>query len=229
MQHLLLLHGAIGAKDQLEELEKSLQDKFIVHRINFSGHGGEVFSDEPFSISLFADEVLNYLSSQNIEQASIFGYSMGGYVAMYLAKYFPGKINKVVTLATKFHWDEAVAAKESGMLNAEKMEEKIPAFAKVLAERHVPNDWKIVLQKTKDMLVEMGNKNPLSLEDYTSIQQPVLVMLGDKDKMVTMEETVAVYEKLPNGKLMVLPETEHPIEKVDVGRLGEVLIEWVND
>ena len=80
MQHLLLLHGAIGAKDQLEELEKSLQDKFIVHRINFSGHGGETFSDKPFSISLFADEVLNYLSSQNIEQASIFGYSMGGYV-----------------------------------------------------------------------------------------------------------------------------------------------------
>jgi esterase/lipase len=229
MQHLLLLHGAIGAKDQLEELERALQENFIVHRINFSGHGGENFSDKPFSIALFADEVLNYLSSQNIEQASIFGYSMGGYVAMYLAKYHPGKINKVITLAIKFYWDEATAVKESGMLNAEKIEEKIPAFVQVLAKRHAPNDWKIVLQKTKDMLVEMGNKNPLLLEDYASISQPILVMLGDKDKMVSMEETEAVYEKLPNGKLMVLPETEHPIEKVDVGQLSEILIEWVND
>lgn len=228
MQHLLLLHGAIGAKDQLKELEDSLREKFIVHRINFSGHGGENFSDNPFSILLFADEVVNYLSSQNIEQASIFGYSMGGYVAMYLAKYHPEKINKVVTLATKFHWDEATAVKENSMLNAEKIEEKIPAFAQVFAKRHAPNDWKMVLQKTKDMLLEMGKKNPLALEEYTSIQQPVLVMLGDNDKMVSMEETVAVSEKLPNSKLIILEATEHPIEKVDVEKLGGVLVEWLN-
>jgi pimeloyl-ACP methyl ester carboxylesterase len=226
MQHVLLLHGAIGAKDQLETLEKTLPENFIVHRINFSGHGGEAFSDKPFSISLFADEVLNYLSSQNIEQASIFGYSMGGYVAMYLAKYHPGKINKVITLATKFYWDEVTAAKECAMLNEEKIEEKIPAFAKALAERHAPNDWKTVLAKTKEMLVAMGKDNPLSPEDYETIQQPVLVMLGDRDKMVSLEETVAVYKKLPNGQLMVLPGTEHPIEKVDVGRLD--LIKWLN-
>jgi esterase/lipase len=228
MQHLLLLHGAIGAKDQLETLEKTVQENFIVHRINFNGHGGEHFADAPFSIAAFATDVLNYLSAQNINQVNIFGYSMGGYVALYLAKYHPEKINKVVTLAAKFHWDEATAIKECAMLDAEKIEVKIPAFAKALAERHALNDWKIILQKTKAMLVAMGSKNPLSLEDYVSVQQPVLVMLGDRDKMVSLEETVAVYKQLPYGQLMVLPGTEHPIEKVDVGVLGWVLLKWIN-
>ncbi len=226
MQHLLLLHGAIGAKDQLEALGKTLQENFIVHRINFNGHGGESFADAPFSIAVFATDVLNYLSAQNIDQVNIFGYSMGGYVAMYLAAHHPEKINKVVTLATKFHWDEATAAKECAMLDAAKIEAKIPAFAKALAERHAPNNWKIVLQKTKAMLVAMGNENPLLLEDYGRAQQPVLVMLGDRDKMVSLEETVAVYKQLPNGELMVLPGTEHPIEKVDVGKLKGLLVDW---
>ena len=225
MQHLLLLHGAIGAKDQLANLADEIKEDFIVHLINFNGHGDTPYRS--FSIKDFADDVLEYLIASNIDSVNIFGYSMGGYVAMYLAKYYPDKIKSVITLATKFYWDEAVAAKESAMLNAEKIEEKVPAFAQLLAKRHAPNDWKTVLQRTKVMLVEMGNNNPLLLEDHASISQPVLIMLGDKDKMVSMEETIAVYEQLPNGKLMILPETEHPIEKVDVGKWKAILVDWL--
>src|SRR6478672_5186908 len=104
MQHLLLLHGAIGAKDQLQPLANALKDKYTLHTINFSGHGGEAFPNEPFSMELFANDVLHYMQQNNIEQVNIFGYSMGGYVAMYLAKHHPQKINKLITLATKFHW-----------------------------------------------------------------------------------------------------------------------------
>ena len=39
MQHILLLHGAIGSKDQLLPAGEKLADSFIVHSLNFSGHG----------------------------------------------------------------------------------------------------------------------------------------------------------------------------------------------
>src|SRR5262245_33488646 len=106
MQHLILLHGAIGAKDQLESLAENLKEKFIVHYFNFPGHGGSRFPNENFSIPHFANDVLNEMEKNNIPAANIFGYSMGGYVAMWLAKYYAEKVEKVITLATKFYWDE---------------------------------------------------------------------------------------------------------------------------
>ena len=69
------------------------------------------------------------------------------------------------------------------------------------------------------MLRELGRDNPLKPVDYICIQQPVLLLLGDRDKMVSLEETSEVLLNLPNGRLNVLPETPHPIEKVDLLRL----------
>lgn len=223
MKHLLLLHGAIGAKDQLGELAGLLENDFVVHSLNFNGHGGEALTSEPFSIAAFAEEVEEYLSNHNIQEASVFGYSMGGYVAMYLAKQKPQLLNKIVTLATKFYWNETVAEKEASMLNAETIEEKVPAFAETLKHRHYPNDWKLILQKTKTMLLQMGRQNPLQLNDYSTILQPVLLLLGDNDKMVTKEETEAVQKVLPNGSFQLLEQTPHPIEKVNSENLARII------
>jgi len=220
MQPLLLLHGAIGAASQLQPLADKLKTDFSIHTLDFSGHGGRSVTDEPFSIALFAGDVLRFMKEQQIDKISVFGYSMGGYVGMYLARYHPEKISKVITLATKYHWDETIAAKEIQMLHPEKIEQKIPAFAETLKDRHNPSAWKEVLKKTAEMITALGNDNTLKEGDYASVSTPALLLLGDRDKMVSLEETVAVYKTLPNARLGVLPNTPHPIEQVDVNLLA---------
>ncbi|MCW3102258.1 MAG: alpha/beta hydrolase [Bacteroidetes bacterium] len=220
MKHLLLLHGAIGAKDQLQPLAEMLKEKFIVHTLNFSGHGGAKMPEE-FSIEAFAADVLAYLKANSIQQANIFGYSMGGYVALYLAKHQPEKMEKIFTLGTKFLWSPEIAAKEIKMLDAGKIAEKLPAFAEALEKRHAPNDWKDVLKRTTEMMTALGNKNVLGKADYNSIEHPVLIGIGDKDTMVTLEETIDVYRSLKNASLIVFPGMQHPIEKADQGWLAD--------
>jgi pimeloyl-ACP methyl ester carboxylesterase len=51
---------------------------------------------------------------------------MGGYVALKTAVLHPGRIEAIVTLGTKFHWDPENASNEVRMLNPEKIEEKVP-------------------------------------------------------------------------------------------------------
>ena len=51
----------------------------------------------------------------------------------------------------------------------------------------------------------------------------VWVVLGDRDKMVTLDETLEVYKNLPNAQLAVLPNTPHPIEMINTGRLASEL------
>lgn len=219
MNHILLLHGAIGAASQLQPLQSMLENDFKTHTLNFNGHGANAFGNA-FSIEQFATEVADYIQDNGLESIHIFGYSMGGYVAMYLATKYPDLVKSICTLATKFYWDEAVAEKEIKMLDVDKIEEKIPAFAKQLELRHAPNNWKDVLGKTKEMLIAMGNNNPLKEADYSTITNPVLVMLGDRDKMVLLEETVNVHKALPNAQMAVLPGTPHPLEQVDMEQLA---------
>ena len=227
MLSLLILHGAIGAKDQLQALADTLKNEFIVHSINFSGHGGEASPAEDFSIPLFADEVLNYVQKNKLGAINIFGYSLGGYVALWLAKHHPSVVGKIVTLATKFYWDEAVAAKEVRMLDAEIILQKVPAFAEQIRARHLPNDWKTVLGKTRKMLLKLGQHNTLKLADYANIKAECLLLLGDIDKMVTVDETIAVQKAIPHARFQVLPHTPHPIEQVDPAMLSAIITDFL--
>ncbi|MBK7433675.1 MAG: alpha/beta fold hydrolase [Chitinophagaceae bacterium] len=219
MEHLILLPGAIGSSAQLGPLGDLLLTNHKIHFFDFSGHGGKPFPQAGLSMPGFAAELLNFMEEKGINQANLFGYSMGGYVSLYLARHSPHRVNKVITLGTKFHWNESIAEKESGMLDPVTISEKLPGFAEELSKRHAPQDWKELLRETARMLRELGRDNPLKPVDYICIQQPVLLLLGDRDKMVSLEETSEVLLNLPNGRLNVLPETPHPIEKVDLLRL----------
>jgi len=85
MQPIILLHGALGSANQLQPLAEALESNFEVHTFNFSGHGGRPFGNKQFSISLFSEQINEYMQVSGISRAPVFGYSMGGYAAMYLA------------------------------------------------------------------------------------------------------------------------------------------------
>jgi len=215
-----MLHGAIGSSVQLEPLAEKLKNDFDIYLLNFTGHGGKPLPEDPFSIEMFADDVTYFIKKNKLEGINVYGYSMGGYVALYIARHYPELINKIFTTATKFNWNEESSIKESVLLNAERIQEKIPKFAEQLSIRHSPEDWKIVLKKTADMMISLGKNKTLKDEDYQFIENEVLVSAGDRDSMVSIEETVEAYRKLKNGKLLILPGTQHPIEKVDTERLS---------
>lgn len=215
---LLLLHGAIGSKAQMEPIKSLLSSDFEVHTFNFTGHGGRDSNGKDFSIDLFTQDVLDYMAENKIEQVDIFGYSMGGYVALNLARLHPEKVDKIFTLATQFAWAIDKAEKEVKMLNPITIEAKIPAFAKTLQERHAPQDWKEVLHKTGEMMMRLGAGERLTLDDLGVIETPLVVAVGDQDTMVSHGESELIAEML-NGEFLFLEGVPHPIEKVDLGLL----------
>ena len=230
MRPLLLLHGAIGSSLQLvplkSELEKHFTDVFL---FDFPGHGGKKIQEENFSIKLFAENVLKFLDENKIQRVNIFGYSMGGYVALYLARCYPDRIGKIITLGTKLEWTEEIAAKEIKMLDPEKISQKIPAFADALQKRHSPEDWKMVLKKTAGMMMALGKNAELKKEDFLQIKNEILLTVGDRDNMVTKEETMEVYGFLSNGLFEILPGTPHPIEQVEVKNIALPATEFFRD
>src|SRR5687768_12363984 len=217
---ILLLHGALGSKEQLEPLKTSLQKNYTTYSFNFIGHG----SDEvPGSITMndLVDQLHQYIV-ENIsaeDELTIFGYSMGGYAALLLSSKQVCKIDRIITLGTKLNWDTAIAEHEIKMLDPEMIEQKVPAFAKELKQRHHPGDWKLLLKRTAEMMRDLGTNQYLNDQTFSTIRQPCKLMLGDRDKMVTLDETVKAHKKITDSSLSILPLTPHPIEKVDLNRL----------
>jgi len=212
-QTLILLHGALGSKNQFSTLKSSLEKSFKVHAINFEGHGGTITTRD-FSIELFTQNVINYIEANSIKDAIVFGYSMGGYVALNTALKIPNKIKKIHTLGTKFTWDLASAEKEVKMLNPTKIEEKIPLFAEKLKQEHAPQNWKEVVDKTAAMMLNMAKGAKLLDADFKKIKQQVVIGIGSLDTMVSYEESAYVSEVLPNSRVVKLDGVKHPIDTI---------------
>jgi pimeloyl-ACP methyl ester carboxylesterase len=227
MEHILLLHGAIGSSRQMKPLADAISESFKVHTLDFSGHGGRD-TEVDFSIEQFSKDLEDYIINHDLAPAKIVGYSMGGYVALYLSARKPELIERVVTHGTKFKWTPEIALKESAMLNPDKIAEKIPAFAKALEERHHPADWRTVIRKTADMMVQMGSHPPLIDELLSNISIPVRISLGDRDEMVSIEETLHVYKTLPHASMQMLPDTRHPVEKINYSEFYRSVLSFLN-
>lgn len=225
---LLLLHGAIGASSQLLGLQEPLSGFGRVSSVEFSGHGLLSADSCDFSIERFAFDVVKYMDDHSIQTANFFGYSMGGYVGLYLAVHYPERVNKICTLATKLAWDTETAAREAKMLDPEKILQKVPHFADQLIARHSAENWQAVMTKTAAMMLEMGQHNPINTDHYRSIPHQVLLMLGDRDKMVTLDETVNVFTALTDARLAVLPATGHPIEQMPLQVISLILQQFLN-
>lgn len=216
---ILLLHGALGCEKQLFPLKAALMNEgFQVKTLNFSGHGGTE-ADE-LSIQRFAEELDRTLS--NVEDTVIFGFSMGGYVALYLAAIGKLKASKIITLGTKLHWYPESAAQEIKNLNPEKIREKVPAFASYLEALHGEN-WPRLLMQTAEMMRTMGENPPLTDSNLPGVQIPVIAMRGEKDVMVSEEETMWAVNLLPNARYVAIPDWQHPIDRIPLEALVEQL------
>lgn len=145
---------------------------------------------------------------------------MGGYVALNTAYQYPEKVNKIVTLGTKFNWDTISTRKEVAMLNPEKIEEKVPNYGQKLHSEHFPLDWKTVVKKTASMMIALSEGKCLKNDNFVQLYHEVVIGIGNLDKMVSYDESKLISSLLPNGKLVTLDGVPHPIDKIDVEKLA---------
>lgn len=220
---LILLHGALGSEKQFTGLRELLSDFYNVFTFNFSGHGGEPI-DQPFSIDLFGEDTLAFLKENNLDQPLVFGYSMGGYVALKLASVHHNLFQKIITLGTKFEWTPGSAQKEIKMLNPEVIEEKVPRFAQMLKDRHAPEDWKKNMRYTADMMLALGNGDAMNESDFGKIITPVTICVGSEDNMVSQQESQWAANLIPSAEYQLIEGFKHPIESVPAKELSGVIM-----
>jgi pimeloyl-ACP methyl ester carboxylesterase len=222
---LYLLHGALGSAGQLAPLLDALAAVGVAAKtIELPGHGGTPLGEREFSIGTFAGQVEQRLDADGVECTDIFGYSMGGYVALAMALAHPERVRRVLTLGTKFEWTPEVAAREVARLDPARMRAKVPHFVDQLTERHAgAGGWEATVSSTASFLSRLGENPLLNSAQLGRISIPVCVGVGDRDATVTIDESLRASRQLGSGSLAVLPGTQHPLEQLDLSLLAAVM------
>lgn len=208
----------MGSQAQFDALADLLQNEYDFYRFDFYGHGKAVFSDG-FGIEAFARQAEEFMRDNNLEGCAVFGYSMGGYVALFLESAHPGTFSSIMTLGTKFNWNPETSVKEAAFLDPGIIFQKVPKYAAQLENLH-GNKWGDLCRRSAEMMITLGIHPALNSEKLTGIGIPVRIGLGDKDKMVSLDESNQAYRSLSRGSFLVIPATPHPLDQVDADRLA---------
>ncbi len=228
-QSIILLHGALGTLGDLEALRIIFEEHdFETYSFNFSGHGLNGASPDEFRIDLFARDLEAFIKARQLVDPVIFGYSMGGYVALYhKANYEDSPISRIFTYGTKFNWSAQAVKKELPMLVPEHLEEKYPHFAEVLKSKH-GDRWRHLLLSTAHMMQNLERLDGLTKEDLSDIEIPVVLILGDQDRVVTSEETHLTASWLHYGKVKTVSHSKHELERSNLKEIAEIIIENID-
>lgn len=209
--HLLLLHGALGSRDQLESLRTDLAISGTT--IDLSGHGQEDLPED-LGFEHFILDIHQAQQKIDTDRIDLFGYSMGGYAALLYASRHPDRVRSVVTLGTKLNWDREGLERELKMLDPQKMKEKVPQFVDRLKAQH-GEKWERLVHATARIITGLHEDPLLTTEVFAKIQCPVLLCVGDRDRTAVPEHTLEAQRTISNAQTLVLPGTGHPFEAAD--------------
>lgn len=221
--HVVLLHGALGSGSQFIPLAGLLNHNgYTLHHPDLPWHGQGPALPEVHHIMDFVHWVsVNALPA---EPAHVFGHSMGGYIALLLAKFYPEKVLSATTLGTRISWSPERAKKEVAMLDAEQMKKNVPSFFEQLTSLH-PQLTQL-LSRTGHLLTDLGEKDYLNPTELRSIQVKTQVLCGDRDSMANPFDSMEAAAHIPGSWNGILPNTTHPYGKADLALLRQLLIRF---
>ncbi len=209
---LILLHG--NGEDcgyfvhQMEPFAKH----FRVIAIDTRGHGQTPRGEASFSIRQFAEDLLDFMNLHQIEKAHILGFSDGGNIAMVFALMHPERVEKLILNGANL--------KASGV----KRKVQIPIeigyrIAKLFATKSP------AARKNAEMLGLMVNDPNVKAEELSCIQNPTLVIAGEKD-MIKDSHTRLIAKSIPGAMLSIIPGN-HFIANKNPDTFNEVVLRFL--
>jgi len=185
---LLLLHGGLFNIDlQFGNVLPALAQTRQVIAVDFQGHGRTGDIDRPLTSAYLASDVVGLLQHLGAPQVDVFGFSVGGGVALYLAIKHPGLLRKLIVSSASFHpnGDRSENAEAVGELTVD-MIAGTPMEQDYLAKSPNPH-------QLQDLLHKLGTFDEgftgWSDAEIKGIAAPTLITVGDCD-MVTLEHAV---------------------------------------
>lgn len=189
-------------------------------RYDTRGHGGTDAPDMPYSISMFAADVIGLLDALNIEKVHFVGLSMGGFIAQLLAAHYSDRILSLALCDTacvmppKNLWDDRIAEAEAG---------GTAALADATLERWFTAPYHKSNPDEVGRVREMINacnvtgyigcaraiRDMSQCDVLDKIKTPTIVMVGESDPACPVASAEVLHQGIEGSTLVIIKEAAH--------------------
>jgi pimeloyl-ACP methyl ester carboxylesterase len=225
---LLLIHGGALTAASWQPYRAAFAEHYRVITPDSRGHGRTGNPAGKMSFGLLAEDMVALARALDLQKPLIYGYSDGGQVALEIGMRYAdlpralvvGGAHLEVSKAS-LKWVQSILGdQDSSYVDFDKFERENAGFARMLQQIHGPDKWKTLLKQIKPMWNARLN---YARDDFAGVKAPTLVLVGDRDEFVPVEDAAAMYRLLPDAELAVVPGAEHtdfifPPEKVAIIR-----------
>ncbi|MEW5989536.1 MAG: alpha/beta hydrolase [Chloroflexota bacterium] len=234
--HLVLIAGVGYGGWFWHKIGPGLARHFTVTTFDNRGAGGSDKPAGPYTVDALAADTAGLLDALAIQGAAILGHSLGGYVAQRLIATRPDLVGRLILASTNFGGTKVVPISPEA-LNVLMNRQGDPLTlirrgVEVAAAAGFAEAQPEVVQE----LIEYRLGNPVPPAQYTAqvmagaatlqwteaqvaahlaaIQVPTLILFGEQDKVVPVENAYLLAGRIAQSQVKILPNTGHifPIE-----------------
>jgi pimeloyl-ACP methyl ester carboxylesterase len=214
---LVLLHGAYMTIEGFGPLLNALAQNRQIIGVEQQGHGHTADIDRPITYEQMADDTAAALRHLGIDNTDVFGFSMGGGIALQLEIRHPDLVRKLI-VASASYTSDGMHPELLAMFDAitPALFAGSPIEEAYLRTAPHPEDFPNLVTKLKDL-----DMTPFTWprEAIQAIAAPTLLIVGDSDAIL-LEHMVELFRLLggdvpgdlvglPKSQLAVLPGTAH--------------------
>ena len=202
-------------------LPKLAQGRQVI-AVDLQGHGRTALGDRPITLPAMADDIAAVVKQLGQDTVDVFGYSLGGGVALRLAIQHPEVVRRLVLVSTPYAQDgfypEMLPQQAQVGAAMAPMMKETPMYKSYVAVAPRPEDFPRLL----DRMGELMRTSYDWTEDVKKLKGPVMLVYGDAD-MIRLDHAVRFYQLLGGGlkdagwqrehmspnRLAILPNVTH--------------------
>lgn len=246
---LLLLHGFTGSSATWNGVVERFASEYLVISPDLLGHGKSDAPDDAarFGMECCVGDLIGILDGLKIARANVLGYSMGGRVALHLARAHPERVNTLVLESAspgiRDAAERALRVATDNLL-AESIERdgvqkfveywtniplfstqaRLPAVVRAeLYQQRLQNNAHGLANSLRGL--GTGTQAPL-WDELSAIQMPTLLLAGELDKKfaaIAQQMSAA----LPNARLEIIPDAGHTLHLEQPNAFEQVITEFL--
>jgi pimeloyl-ACP methyl ester carboxylesterase len=230
---LIFLHGSMGTSQVWKPYVPILSNDFKIILPDIRGHGKTENPGKKIDLHLMADDIVALIDSLKLDKPFLCGWSGGGDIGLDIAMRYPNSVSRLIVGGITLRVTEtalaslkAMGLEGPGQINFEQAEKAIPQLTNQWKKDHIqsPLHWKELLTRVS---FEMINPTLPANEDLKQITLPTLIIWGDRDQFLPVEDAVELYRLIPNAQLAVVPNADHFVTRTKVRLFAELVKEFI--
>ncbi|MBC7387802.1 MAG: alpha/beta fold hydrolase [Opitutaceae bacterium] len=239
---LIILHGLFGSGDNWVTVTKPLAEHYHVYVLDQRNHGRSPHSPVHSYLSM-ADDLLEFISDNKIENPYILGHSMGGKTAMQLALNHSDKLEKlvVVDISPRYykphHQDVISGLSAVDLENIKSREEAETAMLPYLAELGVRQfllknlyrsesggfAWRMNLDAIVGQIENIGMENK-----GVPFTKPTLFLRGENSNYIQEKDHEIIKNLFPNSNIQTIAGAGHWVQAEKPREFVEAVVTFLN-